>query len=370
MRAVSGRQTTLLLVLALSLGAFGATAVAGGSSDDLVRLCVAKDGAVRVVKKSCGHGEKLVVVNQQGVPGAPGAAGAPGATGPAGAPGAPGPSGAPGSPGPSGPAGPPGEGATIPVVLPAYNANLLLDLGGGVVQRLQAVSGCNQPDFDEPALPCRLELSGVPLEETLLWVEQTRQDPTTTRDVTLVEVDGTLHELARLLVDDARITRLELTDLSATDSGPAAVVLYLDGDPVRSDGSGALVSGGAGVTPMRSRDFTLSVEGDAFTRVTGLRDIAVDFSGAIPALDLVVESALTGGGAAQLRGWADLAHAGQPTELELHMLNASLTTTLLSLDGVAAGPTGYPEPFATGLAGGAQRLTVAVEGQFAGLDPG
>ena len=93
MRAVSSRQGVLLLVLALSVGAFGATAVAGGSSDGLVRLCVAKDGSVRVVKKDCRKGEKSVVVNEQGVPGTPGAAGAPRATGPRAHPESPGPRG-------------------------------------------------------------------------------------------------------------------------------------------------------------------------------------------------------------------------------------------------------------------------------------
>jgi hypothetical protein len=390
--ALSGRQTALLLVLALSVGAFGATAVASGSGDGTVRLCVSKDGSVRVVKKSCRNGERLVVVNQQGVPGTPGVAGAPGAAGPSGAPGAIGPSGAPGASGPSGapgatgpsgapgatgpsgppgatgPTGPAGEDAPTPVVLPAYNVNLVLDVGGGIVQRVQAVSGCNQPAFDEPSLPCRVELSGVPLGQTLEWIDDTSTNPATTRDVAVVEVDGTFHELSRLRLNDARITRLEVTDLSGGSTGLAAVVLYLDGDVIRNNGTGAVVGGGGTVAQLHAKDFRLSVANDAFSRVTGLQDIAVDFSVGAPGLSFVVESALNAGGAEQLRDWADDAHAGQLSALEIDLLNPALTSTLLRLEGVRAGPTGYPEPFATGVTGGAQRLTVAVEGRFSGLE--
>jgi hypothetical protein len=77
-------MSTLAVFVALGGGAFAATKFVG--SGGVVRLCVTRGGAVRVLKvgQKCGNGKTVVSLNQTGPQGTPGQRGA---TGPQGLPG-------------------------------------------------------------------------------------------------------------------------------------------------------------------------------------------------------------------------------------------------------------------------------------------
>jgi collagen triple helix repeat protein len=390
MNALRGWPTAVLLVVALTAGAAGATAL-GGGSDSTVRLCVAKDGSVRVVKKGCRSGEKLVVVNQQGVPGAAGPAGstgAPGAPGPSGAPGstgptgAAGPSGAPGSTGPSGPTGapgstgpsgptgptgPPGADAPTPVVLPQSTGSFVLSLGEGLVQRVRSVAGCSQPDFDLPAQPCRLELVGLPRPETLAWIAAASGPSPTHPDVTLTELSATSQSFSVLDIKSASITRIGLTDLDAASAQQASIVIDVTGGLNRKDGDGSTVSLGPTPTALRDANFRVAVDGTPFDRITRVEDLAVDLTAPAPTLQAHLVSSVTGNGGQRLRGWAEDARGGQLSAVTIELLNANLTATLLTINGHATGPVGSPEPFGFGPADASKRISVDMAGDYAGL---
>jgi hypothetical protein len=109
-------------------------------NSNVIRACVdRRTGDVRIVSSnsSCRRNERLVVWNQQGVPGHDGKDGAPGPAGPPGADGAPG---APGEPGPAGPPGPPGggglrliDGANQEVGLFAFPSTVAMQVNGETV---------------------------------------------------------------------------------------------------------------------------------------------------------------------------------------------------------------------------------------------
>jgi hypothetical protein len=372
--ALSGRQTALLLVLALTAGAFGATAVASGSSDGTVRLCVSKDGSVRVVKKACLKSEKLVVVNEQGVPGAQGPTGVPGPSGPTGAPGPTGasgpsgtagpsgPTGPSGASGPTGPAGPSGAAAPTPVVFPQYGSTFVLDLGGPGFQRVRTVSGCNQPEFDEPPLPCRIELLGVPRSQTLDWLNQAVSPDPPARNVNLLELDSTQHAITELAINDAQITRIAVTDLDGSDNSLASVFIDVTGDLVRSAGSGTSVPLGTTPAALRANLFRVTVQGVAFTRITNVGDFAEDLQGQDPVLSANLVTGLTGGGGDLLRDWALDAQNGLTRNLTIELLNSALTVSLLTLTGTGVGPIGFPEPFGTGAGDQPGRVSVGIQG--------
>jgi hypothetical protein len=98
---------TVIVAAAVSAAAagFAYSSIAAGSG--VIRACVAKNGAIRIVSKGrCKPGEKPLSWNQKG------SVGAQGAQGPAGAPGPQGPAGATGAKGDTGPQGPPGPAGT------------------------------------------------------------------------------------------------------------------------------------------------------------------------------------------------------------------------------------------------------------------
>jgi hypothetical protein len=386
-----------LVVLLLVLGGAGAVAVAvnAGRASAEVRLCVKKaDGSVRVVKSGgCKAGEKLTVVNQQGVPGAvgpagpagasglPGAAGPTGQAGPSGAPGATGatgPSGAPGPSGPSGPAGPTGprgstgpqgpqgEPAPKPVELPAYAGTFVMEVNG-TPQRVRRVYGCNQPDFDAAPLPCRVELNGVPQPTTLQWIRDSIQGDAPAVGVSLHEYDANFKETAELQIGKPEITRFALTDLDAQTTTAGAIVLDIEGQTLkRLDGDGANVNLGSAPTQFQRNNFRVSVDGQGFDRVVRLTgvEVPVQVSGANPHpdgfLDLV--SVTSNGGYDDVAEWSgDAASGAGSRTMEVELLNASLSATLLTLTFFQAAPLGFPEPFGTGDVGNAGRVSVAVQ---------
>lgn len=117
-------RITVAAAAAAALASAGAVAFAMiPGSDGVIKACVDKHGAVRVIDPAtdaCKNGETALTWNQvgpagpagapglPGAPGVPGMPGAPGAAGPPGPAGQPGLPGAAGSVGPAGPAGPPG----------------------------------------------------------------------------------------------------------------------------------------------------------------------------------------------------------------------------------------------------------------------
>ena len=407
-------RTVPVLVLALALGTVGAVAVAvsAGQAPSEVRLCVKKaDGSVRVVKSGgCKAGEKLTIVNQQGVTGAtgplgpagaPGSSGSPGAAGPSGAPGpsgaagpsgapgpsgADGPSGAPGSEGPSGPSGPsgppgpggpsgpvgpqgpPGAAAPVPLVLPAYSGDFALDLGNGVIQRARRLSGCNQPRFDEPPLPCRVELAGVPVAGIMAWINESMVVPGFKREgVAILELNNTLL-LSTLEIDGAQITRVAVIDLDAASSDIASVVLDLTGNLTWVAGDGKVVDTGPAQPQTRSSLFRVSAGGTAFPRITRVGEIVVDLSDDKPAFTAGVVSGVGSGGAVLLRDWSNEASVGNRRELVIELLNPAQTATLLTLKVADTGPVGFPEPFGTGAIGSTTpKISVGLAGVVATL---
>ena len=108
-------------------------------------------------------------------------------TGPSGGAGPSGPQGAQGPQGVQGPQGPQGAPAPEPVELPLYVGDFALQLADGTLQRVRRLHGCSVPDFNQPALPCRVEVYGVPRAETLAWVNQSVSGLATPVDVRLLE---------------------------------------------------------------------------------------------------------------------------------------------------------------------------------------
>lgn len=416
MPGLQSSRSVVLLVLAVVLGGVGAAsfAVSAGKSSE-VRLCVKKaDGSVRVVKSGgCQAGEKLSVVNKQGVQGVPGPQGLPGASGPSGPTGPTGPTGAAGPSGPTGgagptgvagpsgpsgpsgpagatgptgpagptgprgstgpqgpigPQGPQGEPAPEPVVLPAYAGTFVMEFSG-TVQRVRRLYGCNQPDFDAPPQPCRVELTGVPRPATLAWIQQSLALSADPLDVSFREYDFNFKETAELQLGEATITRVALTDLDASANTAASVVIDLEGGTLkRMTGDATTVSLGTAPTQMLSSNFKVTVQGSPFQMTTKVTDLSVPISTG-PGADLHPDgtlglvSATTNGGYADLAGWSDDASQGGTRTLELELLSANLASTLLTFELTEAAPLGYPEPFGVGDVGNIGRVSVDVLGR-------
>jgi hypothetical protein len=401
-------RTASVLVLAVALGTVGAVAVAvsAGRAPAEVRLCVKKtDGSVRVVRSGgCKAGEKLTVVNQQGLPGAagpagpagpsgpsgaagvpgpvgpsgaagpsglPGADGSTGPSGPAGPTGAAGPSGPPGSPGPQGlpgPPGPPGEAAAEPVVLPAYAGTFVLDIEG-TYQRVRRLYGCHQPRFDEPRLPCRVELSGLPRSQVLAWIDDSIRGSADPVTAVLHELDANLEETTELQLRDARITRVGLTDLNAQSSDPVSVVLDIEVDEVTREAGDGSAIGTPNPTALQSANFRLSVDDVNFLRTVRVNGFDVDLTQAGPPIaSFEIVNVTTSPGYDQLASWSAEGAAGVGSTVELELLNASLSTVLLTVVVGDAAPLGYPEPFGVGDVGTVGRVKVDVVGGQPDID--
>ncbi|WP_196240517.1 hypothetical protein [Nocardioides anomalus] len=368
-RALSPR-VVLLLAVALLVGAFGATAIAAGS-DAPVRLCVAKDGSVRVVKKSCQGGERLVTVNQQGVPGAAGAVGPAGAPGPPGPPGAQGPEGASGPEGPPGPPGPPGPTAsaapTVPVDLPTYGTERILLVVDGAAQYVQKVSGCNQPDFDQPALPCRFELTADLRPQTKAWLQHAG-DPAAP-PVTLSVVTGNFNyeETARLDIANPRITRIAVPGLDGSSKNATALTVDVVGTVTRTPGNGSQIPRPTttSATNLLASAFRVTVGGQVLNRIRSAADLAVDFSGTAPVLTTALTISPIDAGI--LRTWADESHAGQSRTMTVELLTPNFATILVSLSAQDVRTVGYPEPFPVGELNQAGAVSVGVRGTYTQL---
>jgi hypothetical protein len=237
--------------------------------------------------------------------------------------------------------------------------------GGPGLQRVRSLSGCKQPRFDEPPLPCRIELLGVPAPQTLAWLAEATGFEPKPRDVTLTEVNSNGDAVTLLEIGDARISRIALTDLDAASSTPASVVIDVTGDLVREPGIGKATLPLA-PTPLTSNAFKVTVDATTFTRITDVEDVVVDLTGPEPQLALRLTTALSAGGGDLLRDWAADAQGGDPRSFTVELLNPGLTGTLLTLSGTNGGPIGYPEPFGVGTAG-LQRVSVDVVSGYGGL---
>jgi hypothetical protein len=255
-------------------------------------------------------------------------------------------------------------------VLPKYASTFLLDLGGGGagLQQLRSLSGCNQPEFDEPALPCRMELNGVPRPAMLAWLNEIDDPGAAPRDVSLIELDASNHALTVLTIGNAQIAQVALSDLDASSSSvPVSVVVDVTGDLLRTAGNGSALAVGSPPAQMLANNFRVTVQGAAFNRIAKVTGLAVTRDGSAASVSTELVSALTGGADALLRNWAVAAQGGERRAVTVELLNAALTSSLLTLQVSDAAPVGFPEPFGVGASTAGARVSVGVTGTYAGL---
>lgn len=391
----------------------GGAAVAQNSSNaagSTVRACVKKtDGTVRVIgaKGKCRSNERLVQLAQGGLqgastgtpgiqgppgtagaagaagakgdPGAAGAAGAPGAkgdTGAQGAQGAQGPAGPRGPQGPVGPQGPAGEAPKDPP--PAYSPTFALNINGETTA-VSRLAGCREPVLGGELEDCVVRISQVPAGQLATWISDTRKGGTfALRDVAIQGLTTNLDVSAQLDLDDAFLSRVEVSELEATTRTAGFIELTITPEALKLSSPGGKVTLPANKAWLVS-NFRMSPDGVAggqFVRATGLgftvgkTPAVVDglprfTPGAMTQLPAVLEFGPAGATATDMRAWVESVRTkgSDRRDVAVELLNAAFTDTLWTWTLGEAQPRSAVEPFAVGAGGTTGRLstTLAVQ---------